>query len=154
MTAATDALTPLAQADVLRLLPHRAPFLFVDRALVDAGGRAIRAFRTFAQDEPWFVGHFPGDPLVPGVVLIEFVAQTANLLVGHLAGGEARCHLVGVRNARFLQPVRPAQALEACASAGHDAAPPRVGGIATFDTTVTCNGDRCMSATVTLYLTQ
>ncbi|KVM99397.1 3-hydroxyacyl-ACP dehydratase FabZ family protein [Burkholderia stagnalis] len=154
MTAAIETGTRLDAADVLRCLPHRAPFLFVDHAQVDAAGAAIVGHRTFQPDEPWFAGHFPGDPLVPGVVLIEFVAQTANLLVGHLAGGEARCHLVGVRNARFLQPVRPAQAIEAHVRAGADGALPRAGGIATFDATVLRDGARCMSATVTIYLTQ
>ncbi|KVR18398.1 3-hydroxyacyl-ACP dehydratase FabZ family protein [Burkholderia ubonensis] len=154
MTAATEAGFTLAADDVLRCLPHRPPFLFVERAQVAADGLAIVGHRTFAPDEPWFAGHFPGDPLVPGVVLIEFVAQTANLLVGHLAGGEARCHLVGVRNARFAQPVRPAQAIEAHVRAGPDGALPRAGGIATFDATVLRGGVRCMSASVTIYLTQ
>ncbi|MBI0328523.1 3-hydroxyacyl-ACP dehydratase FabZ family protein [Burkholderia plantarii] len=151
---ALDAGTALGPDAVTRLLAHRAPFLFVRHAQVAADGLAIRGFQHFAPDEPWFAGHFPDAPIVPGVLLVEFVAQTANLLVGHRRDGEARCHLVGVRNARFLQPVLPGQALEACVTLPAGSAAPRVGAVANFEAVVLRGTERCMSATVTLYLTQ
>ncbi|MFY4705942.1 phosphopantetheine-binding protein [Burkholderia glumae] len=123
--ATLDAGTALGPDAVTRLLAHRAPFLFVRHAQVAADGLAIRGFQQFAPDEPWFAGHFPDAPIVPGVLLVEFVAQTANLLVGQRRGGEARCHLVGVRNARFVQPVLPGQALEACVTLPAGSAAPR-----------------------------
>lgn len=152
--AALDAGTALGPDAVTRLLAHRAPFLFVRHAQVAADGLAIRGFQHFAPDEPWFAGHFPDAPIVPGVLLVEFVAQTANLLVGHRRDGEARCHLVGVRNARFLQPVLPGQALEACVTLPAGSAAPRAGAVANFEAVVLRGTERCMSATVTLYLTQ
>ncbi|MEX3628157.1 MAG: 3-hydroxyacyl-ACP dehydratase FabZ family protein [Burkholderia sp.] len=144
----------LGPEDVTRLLAHRAPFLFVRQASVAADGLAIRAFQRFEPDEPWFAGHFPGAPIVPGVLLIEFVAQAANLLVGHRCGGEARCHLVGVRQARFVHPVLPGQTIEARLAVTAGTAAPRVGAMANFEAVVLRGTERCMSATVSLYLTQ
>ena len=63
-------------------LPHREPFIFVDEVLDVQPGEAAVCRKTFPHDEPFFRGHFPGDPLVPGVILAEALAQTAGLAAG------------------------------------------------------------------------
>src|SRR5688500_7495032 len=63
-------------------LPHREPFIFVDRVIAHAPGESAEAVKTFAADTPFFAGHFPGAPLVPGVILAEALAQTAGLAAG------------------------------------------------------------------------
>lgn len=89
-------------------LPHRAPFIFVDRVMeLHPGERAVCA-KTFSPDEPFFRGHFPGDPLVPGVILAEALAQTAGLAAGQ-TGRTFR--LTAVKGMKFLQAVRPLDAI-------------------------------------------
>ena len=68
-------------------LPHRAPFIFVDEVCALTPGESALCRKTFAADEPFFRGHFPGDPLVPGVLLAEALAQTAGLAAGHAGRG-------------------------------------------------------------------
>ncbi|MFL6713406.1 MAG: 3-hydroxyacyl-ACP dehydratase FabZ family protein, partial [Sulfurifustis sp.] len=82
-------------------LPHRVPFLFVDQAEISTDAMSARARHTFALEEPYFAGHFPDDPIVPGVILLEFVAQTANVLLSHRAGRMIKGYLVGVDEVKF-----------------------------------------------------
>jgi 3-hydroxyacyl-[acyl-carrier-protein] dehydratase len=85
-------------------LPHREPFIFVDEVLeIQPGERAV-CRKTFPADEPFFRGHFPGDPLVPGVILTEALAQTAGLAAGQ--PGRA-FRLTAIRGMKFLRAVRP-----------------------------------------------
>jgi 3-hydroxyacyl-[acyl-carrier-protein] dehydratase len=85
-------------------LPHRPPFVFVDAVLeLQSGERAV-CRKTFAADEPFFRGHFPGDPLVPGVILAEALAQTAGLAAGQPG---RTFHLSAIKGMKFLRPVRP-----------------------------------------------
>ena len=85
-------------------LPHRPPFIFVDTVVeIEPGERAV-CRKTFSPDEPFFRGHFPGDPLVPGVILTEALAQTAGLAAGQ-AG--RTFHLSAIKCMKFLRPVRP-----------------------------------------------
>lgn len=89
-------------------LPHRAPFVFVDAVLeVEAGERAL-CRKTFAAEEPFFAGHFPGDPLVPGVILTEALAQTAGLAAGQ-PGRQFR--LSAIKGMKFLRAVRPGETI-------------------------------------------
>lgn len=99
--------TSLQLDDVMRFLPHRSPFLFVDHASVDASMERIRTAHTFRPDEPYFEGHFPGNPIVPGVVLIECMAQACRLLLNVRAGEIVPGFLVGVETGKFLSVVRP-----------------------------------------------
>ena len=85
-------------------LPHREPFIFVDEALALAPGESAECRKVFPPEEPFFRGHFPGDPLVPGVILAEALAQTAGLAAGQ-AGRAFR--LSAIRGMKFLRPVRP-----------------------------------------------
>lgn len=89
-------------------LPHRAPFVFVDAVVeIEAGERAL-CRKTFAPEEPFFAGHFPGDPLVPGVLLTEALAQTAGLAAGQ--PGRA-FRLSAIRGMKFLRAVRPGETI-------------------------------------------
>ncbi len=85
-------------------LPHRAPFIFVDEVLDVQPGEAAQCRKTFSPEEPFFRGHFPGDPLVPGVILAEALAQTAGLAAGQ--PGKA-FRLSAIKGMKFLRAVRP-----------------------------------------------
>ncbi len=85
-------------------LPHRAPFVFIDEVLEVASGESAKCAKIFAAGEPFFAGHFPGNPLVPGVILTEAMAQTA----GIAAGQPGRTfHLSAIKLMKFLKPVPP-----------------------------------------------
>jgi 3-hydroxyacyl-[acyl-carrier-protein] dehydratase len=95
--------------EIEALLPHREPFLMVDRLLeVDPGERAV-AVKHVHGDEDWCRGHFPGNPVMPGVLIAEALAQTAALvyLTGHREQAGATVYLVGMDKLRFRKPVRP-----------------------------------------------
>lgn len=91
--------------NVTDLLPLRYPFLMVDRVLERGTERAV-ALKNVSYDEWFFVGHFPDRPIMPGTLLIEGMAQTAGLLLGH-GSSEPRGFLVGIDRARFRRPVVP-----------------------------------------------
>lgn len=140
--------------DARNHLPHRVPFLFVDRAEIGADAKSARARHTFAADEPYFAGHFPGDPIVPGVILIEFVAQTANVLLSHRAGRMIQGYLVGVDEAKFNTSVRPNQTVTAHVEFAREISAgsgPSAGNIIAFKATAYIEQRRCMRATVQIY---
>lgn len=85
-------------------LPHREPFVFLDRVLEVEPGVRARCSKIFPGTEPFFCGHFPGDPLVPGVILTEALAQTAGIAAG-IQGRALR--LSAIRQMKFLRAVRP-----------------------------------------------
>lgn len=85
-------------------LPHRAPFIFVDEVTELNPGESAMGRKVFPADEPFFRGHFPGDPLVPGVILTEALAQLAGIAAGQ-AG--RRFRLSAIKSMKFLAPVRP-----------------------------------------------
>jgi 3-hydroxyacyl-[acyl-carrier-protein] dehydratase len=88
-------------------LPHRAPFVFVDEVLSAAQGEA-QCRKTFFADDPMFRGHFPGNPLVPGVILTEALAQTAGI-AGAWGSHDRRFLLSAIRNMKFTAPVHPGE---------------------------------------------
>ncbi len=96
----------------INVLPHRPPFLLVDEVL-ECSETRVRATRTFRSDEYYFEGHFPGNPIVPGVLLVEAMAQTFAYLVMTQKGTQA-VYLTGVDQARFRKPVRPGDKVEFC----------------------------------------
>jgi len=90
-------------------LPHRPPFVFVREVITcDAGIRA-ECSTSFAKDDPIFSGHFPGNPLVPGVILTEALAQTAGIVAasGYQEGSKPLFLLSAIRGMKFFRPVRP-----------------------------------------------
>jgi 3-hydroxyacyl-[acyl-carrier-protein] dehydratase len=104
---------------ILGRLPHRHPFLLVDRVLEIHPGQSIRALKNVTYNEPFFTGHFPFRPLMPGVIVIEALAQTAGILSfvtsGMLPDETTRFYLVGLDKARFRKPVVPGDQLLLCA---------------------------------------
>jgi 3-hydroxyacyl-[acyl-carrier-protein] dehydratase len=87
-------------------LPHREPFIFIDTVLAVEPGHSAECRKTFPPEEPFFRGHFPGNPLVPGVILAEALAQTAGIAAGQ-PGMAFR--LSAIKAMKFLAPVRPAE---------------------------------------------
>jgi 3-hydroxyacyl-[acyl-carrier-protein] dehydratase len=108
--------TSLDIMGVLRLLPHRYPFLLVDRVLECRKGDSIRALKNVTVNEPFFPGHFPYRPVMPGVMIIEALAQTCGILAFITADvvpdEETRFYFVGIDKARFRRPVEPGDQLE------------------------------------------
>ena len=101
--------------EIQRLLPHRYPFLLVDRVLELEPGKRIQAVKNVSVDEPCFQGHFPGLPIFPGVLILETLAQASGLLVfkaPELCPQQDSLYmLVGVDRARFKRPVEPGDRL-------------------------------------------
>ncbi len=89
-------------------LPHRAPFVFVDEVTDLVPGESAVGSKVFAANEPFFRGHFPGDPLVPGVILTEALAQLAGIAAGQ-AGRSFR--LTAIKGMKFLAAVRPEEVI-------------------------------------------
>jgi len=101
--------------EILKLLPHRYPFLLVDRVLEIDKGKSIRAVKNVTINEPFFVGHFPHRPVMPGVLMLEAMAQTAALLSFATAGvspdDKTVYYFAGVDGARFRRPLEPGDQL-------------------------------------------
>jgi 3-hydroxyacyl-[acyl-carrier-protein] dehydratase len=96
---------------VLAQLPHRYPFLLVDRVIECVPGKYIHAIKNVTANEPFFPGHFPGRPTMPGVMILEALAQAAGILAFKTAGvvpdDKSRFYFVGIDGARFRKPVVP-----------------------------------------------
>jgi 3-hydroxyacyl-[acyl-carrier-protein] dehydratase len=102
-------------AEILRYLPHRYPFLLVDRVLEIHPGESITALKNVTYNEPYFPGHFPSRPVMPGVIIIEALAQTTGILAFASANviptDQSRFYFVGIDKARFRKPVIPGDQL-------------------------------------------
>ena len=103
---------------ILKLLPHRYPFLLVDRVLEIDKGKSIKALKNVTINEPFFTGHFPHRPVMPGVLMLEALAQTAALLSFHtmdvVPDDNTVYYFAGIDGARFKRPVAPGDALTLC----------------------------------------
>ncbi len=103
-------------AQVLEHLPHRYPFLLIDRVRTIEPGKRIVALKNVTINEPFFEGHFPGRPIMPGVLILEAMAQAAGILVFRTQGGKPEAdsvyYLAGIDKARFKRPVVPGDQLE------------------------------------------
>jgi len=102
--------------EIMRHLPHRYPFLMVDRVLeCDVGSQRIRAVKNVTLNEPFFQGHFPGYPVMPGVLVIEAMAQVSAILAYVMRGArhdaKSLLFFAGIDNARFKRPVFPGDQL-------------------------------------------
>lgn len=100
---------------IMVYLPHRYPFLLIDRVLEHTPGGEITAIKNVTCNEPFFQGHFPGRPIMPGVLIIEALAQAAGVLAFRTAGVEptenSTFYFVGIDKARFRAPVVPGDQL-------------------------------------------
>ena len=100
---------------ILKKLPHRYPFLLVDRVIEIEKGKRLRALKNVTMNEPFFVGHFPKRPVMPGVLMLEAMAQAAALLSFASLDMElddtSVYYFAGIDNARFKRPVEPGDQL-------------------------------------------
>ena len=99
----------LSIEDIKKLIPHRTPFLFIDKCEIIERGKIGKSFRTFHENEYFFEGHFPNNPIVPGVVIVEAMAQTAGVVVSeNLSKDSDRSVLfMSISKAKFRKPVLP-----------------------------------------------
>ena len=115
MTQTTpDVPLPLDAERIMALLPHRYPFLLVDRVVEFEHAKRLVALKNVSVNEPHFQGHFPGHPVMPGVLIIEALAQAGGVLAYETAAAEENIwilYLVGVEETRFKQTVRPGDQL-------------------------------------------
>ncbi|MGQ3030419.1 MAG: 3-hydroxyacyl-ACP dehydratase FabZ [Ferrovibrionaceae bacterium] len=96
--------------DVMRMIPHRYPMLLVDRVIDMVKGERATGIKNVTINEPYFQGHFPTRPVMPGVMVVESMAQTAGILVVHTLGPDAEGKLVyfmSIDEARFRKPIVP-----------------------------------------------
>jgi 3-hydroxyacyl-[acyl-carrier-protein] dehydratase len=101
--------------EVMRRLPHRYPMLLVDRVLECVSGQRIVALKNVTANEQYFIGHFPGRPVMPGVIVLEALAQTAGILTFVTAGiypdESVKFYFAGIDKARFRRPIVPGDQL-------------------------------------------
>ena len=97
--------------EIKDLIPHRKPFLFVDKCTIVEPGKIGLSERFFSVDEYFFEGHFPNNPIVPGVIIVEAMAQTAGIVVSHQFKDEKDKSVLfmSVNKARFRKPILPNQ---------------------------------------------
>lgn len=101
---------------ILKYLPHRFPFMMIDRVIDWESGSHLHAVKNITFNEPQFTGHFPDNPVMPGVLIVEAMAQASGILMyltlGRVPGPNEANYLVGVDNARFKQIVMPGDRLD------------------------------------------
>ncbi len=112
-TDSPPALTlPLEAADIMRIIPHRYPFLMVDRIVELDPGKRVVGIKQVTANEPQFTGHFPGRPIMPGVLMVEALAQTAGVCVMSLDEYRGKLGLfAGIDDCRFRRMVVPGDTL-------------------------------------------
>jgi 3-hydroxyacyl-[acyl-carrier-protein] dehydratase len=132
---------------VMKQLPHRYPFLLVDRVIACVPGQTIEAIKNVTFNEPFFPGHFPHRPVMPGVIILEALAQAAGILAFKTAGvvptEDTRFYFVGIDAARFRKPVVPGDQLVLKATFER-----AVRGIWKFSTVAEVDGKEVASATM------
>jgi len=104
--------TPISFADILKMLPHRYPFLLVDRIVECDDKTRIVGIKNLTFNEPFFQGHFPGDPVMPGVLQLEAMAQVGGVLMNRLNSRAGQiAYFLAIDNARFRKVLRPGDQL-------------------------------------------
>ena len=115
MEAMAENITmPIDIRGILGLLPHRYPFIMVDRILEVEGGKTITGLKNVSMGEPFFQGHFPGEPVMPGVLILEGMAQVGSILAYLSAPeniGDRLVYFAGLDKVRFRRVVRPGDQL-------------------------------------------
>ncbi len=117
MTDTVENSHVLKVEDIMSLLPHRYPFLMIDRVLdysIDGEHKTLKAVKNVSFNEPFFQGHFPGKPILPGVLILEAMAQATGILAFTMVGKPKEGELyyfAAIDNARFKRPVVPGDQL-------------------------------------------
>ena len=141
----SDLETAIGPDEILRRLPHRYPFLLVDRAESYVPGESIVGFKCVSAAEQHFQGHLPENPVMPGVLIIEAMAQTGAILMSKTLDADISNTLIyfmGVEQAKFRRPVRPGDVLEMPVEVTANRR-----GIFKFKGEARVNGVRCADAT-------
>lgn len=129
---------------ILALIPHRYPMLLIDRVLECVPGERVVALKNVSVNEPFFAGHFPGRPVMPGVLIVEALAQACGVLAFRTVGRPEEGQLfffVGIDKARFRAPVAPGDRLRLEARLTR-----RIGTVWRFDAEASVDGERVASA--------
>lgn len=114
MTDTTTNKNPIDITQIMEMIPHRYPLLLVDRILEITPGHSAVALKNVSMNEPQFQGHFPGFPVMPGVLIIESMAQTAAIVVVEALGDGAKgkvVYFMSIDDARFRKPVVPGDSM-------------------------------------------
>ena len=133
--------------EILKMIPHRYPMLMIDRLEDIISDHSAVGIKNVTANEPYFQGHFPGKPIMPGVLIIEAMAQTAATLVVYTIGDDVKGSLVyfmSVENARFRKMVRPGDTLRVHVERIH-----KRGNVWKFKGEAKVNGVVCAEATYT-----
>ena len=100
--------------EIMKILPHRYPFLLVDRIVEHVPGEKVVGIKNVTINEPFFQGHFPGHPIMPGVLIVEAMAQVGGILAYMASDDEVRkkvCYFASIDNVKFRKPVLPGDQL-------------------------------------------
>jgi 3-hydroxyacyl-[acyl-carrier-protein] dehydratase len=141
--------TALTAADILARLPHRHPFVMLDAVTELVASHSGTAIKNISISDPVFAGHFPGEPIYPGVLLVESAAHLCGLVAAEVdGGGETRIgYLASIKKFRFATLVRPGDRVRIQAVAGT-----RFGGMSDFSVTLTVDGKDVASGSLVIAL--
>jgi 3-hydroxyacyl-[acyl-carrier-protein] dehydratase len=133
--------------EILQYLPHRYPFLLIDRVIDFESGKKLIGFKNVTYNEPYFTGHFPQKPVMPGVLIIEALAQATGILAfkssDRKPDDNKLYYLVGIDNVRFKRPVEPGDRLQLEASVVTTKR-----GVWKFDCLASVDGEHVVSADI------
>jgi 3-hydroxyacyl-[acyl-carrier-protein] dehydratase len=143
----SDSTGSMTTAEIMEWLPHRYPFLLIDGVRNLRPGESIDAWKNVTINEPFFQGHFPGRPVMPGVLIVEAMAQAGGIL-SYMTSRERNpdviYYLAGVDEARFRRPVSPGDRLDLCITVDNIRR-----GIWFYNCEATVGGERSVSAKIT-----